>query len=114
MLVDASRVLHQPVGPLRGKEIGLFEKVEELVLRPFRVAKRLSLGSGRRRAPVLAGHALHRAGPEIEVGAAEAGLQLYRALRIGQPIFGNAANCFDRIGQTLGEVAPYFSFLARL
>jgi len=62
---------------------------------------------------VLARHALHRASPEIEVGAAQAGLQLDRALRIGHPVFGDAANCFDRVRQALGEVAPYFSFLAR-
>jgi hypothetical protein len=61
---------------------------------------------------VLARHALHGPGPEIKVGAAKAGLKLERAVRIGHPILGNAAHGLDRIGEVLGHVALYFSFLA--
>jgi hypothetical protein len=112
--VDAGRVFHQFVGPVRGKEIGLFQKIEKLVLRPFRVGEAfVSRIGGDDGLWLLARHASHRARPEIEVGAAKAGLQLERAVRIGHPILGNTTDRLDRIGKVLGQVALYFSFLAR-
>jgi hypothetical protein len=64
VLVDAGGVLHQPLAPLAGEQVGLLEEIEELVLRPFRIAETLVFRIGRdRRIGRLAGHALGRAGP---------------------------------------------------
>ncbi len=115
MLVDAGGVFHQPVAPLRGEQIGLLEKIEELVLRPFRIGEALVLRIGRdHRLGLFAGHAFDRAGPQIEIGAAEAGLQFERALGIGQPVFRHLADGLDHVGDVFGQLAFDFAFLARL
>ncbi len=113
VLVDSCRVFHEFVGPLCGKEVGLFQKIEKLVFRPFRIGEAFVSRIGRHDGwCLLARHALHGASPKIEVGAAEAGLQPDRTLRIGHPVFGNAPDRFDRIGQVFAKFGPYFSFLA--
>ena len=115
MLVDAGGVLDQPLAPLRGEQIGLLEEIEELVLRPFRIGEALVLRVGRDdRCGRLAGHALDRAGPQIEIGAAEAGLQFDRALGVGQPVFRHLADGLDHVGDVVGQFAFDLAFLARL
>ena len=69
----------------------------------------MATGGGR-----FAGHALDRAGPQIEIGAAEAGLQFDRALRVGQPVFRHLADGLDHVGDVFGQVAFDLAFLARL
>ena len=104
VLVDAGGVLDQLLAPLRGEQIGLLEEIEELVLRPFRIGKALVLGVGRDGGlGRFAGHALGRARPQIEIGAAEAGLQFERALRIGQPVFRDLADGLDHVGDVFGQ-----------
>ncbi len=61
----------------------------------------------------LAGHALDRIGPEVEIGLAQARLQLERALRIAQPVFGDLAERLDHVGD-LGILVVDAAFLARL
>ncbi len=115
VLVDAVGVLDQMVGPIGGEQIGLLEEIEELVLRPFRIGKalvaRVGAGDGARR---LAGHALDRARPQIEIGAAEIGLQFERALGVGQPVFRHLADGLDHVGDVVGQVAFDLAVLARL
>ena len=115
VVVDALGVFDQPLAPLRGEQIGLLEEIEELVLRPFRIGKALVLevGRGRRRGG-FARHALDRAGPQIEIGAAEACLQFERALRIGKPVLRDMADGLDHVGHVFGQIAFDFAFLARL
>jgi hypothetical protein len=62
----------QVVGPVGRQQISLLEKIEELV-RPFRIGEApvLRIRSGDR-LDRLAGHALDRIRPQIEIGAAEA------------------------------------------
>ena len=80
MLVDTLGVADQLLAPLCAQQIKLLEKIEELVLRPFRIGEAFVLrigGDGGRR--LLAGHAFGGGGPEVEIGAAEVGLQLESA-----------------------------------
>ena len=75
----------------------------------------MSFGSGAATGGrLLAGHALDRAGPEIEIGAAEAGLQFQRALRVGQPVFRDLADGLDHVGDVVGQFVFDLAFLARL
>ena len=78
-------------------------------------AKRLSRGSGVATGRgLLAGHAFDGAGPQIEIGAAEIGLQFERALGVGEPVFRHLADGPDHVGDVVGEVAVDLAFLARL
>ena len=113
--VEIVGFLHQPVGPGAGEQIGLLEEVEELVRRPFRIGKALvacaRLGD---RGRGLARQPFDRVAPKIEIGAAQPRLQLERALRIGQPVFGDLAEGADDLGQILRKVGFDLPFLARL
>ena len=112
--VEPVSVGHQLAGPTGGQQIGLLEKIEELVLRPFRVGEALvGRGRGGDRLGRLARHLFDRAGPEVEIGAAETGLQFERALRIRQPVFRDVADRLHRIGDTVREIGLEFAFLAR-
>ena len=114
MRVEPFRVLHQPVRPLHGQQIGLLEEIEELVARPFRIGEALVPWIGRHdRLDRLARHALDRVRPEVEIGLAQARLQLERALRVPQPVVGDLAERFDHIGD-LGILVIGAAFLARL
>ena len=105
----------QLVGPVGGQQIGLFEEIEELVLRPFRVGEALVAWGGRDdRRGFFAGEPFRRRRPEIEIGFAEPGLQFDGALRIGQPVFRDLAERLDDFGHFLGEFAVVAAFLARL
>ena len=114
VLVDL-RIFNQALGPLHGEQIDLLEEIEELVLRPFRIGKAfvLRIGRGRGRG-LFAGHAFGRDRPQIEIGAAEAGLQFERALGVGQPVFENLADGLDHVGDIFGRFAFDLAFLARL
>ncbi len=106
LLVDFG-VAHQAIAPLHGEQIDLLEEVEELVLRPFRIGEAFVFRVSRHhRLGSLAGHALDRACPQIEIGAAEARLHFERALRIGQPILRHLADGFDHIGDVCRPVSP--------
>ena len=98
MRIESLRIAHQAVGPLRGQQVGLFEEIEELVGRPFRVGKALvaRVGRGDRWRP-LAGHAPRRVSPELQIGAAEIGLQIERAGGVGEPVFGDLAERADHL-----------------
>ena len=75
----------------------------------------MSFGSERNgRAGRFAGHAFDRARPQIEIGAAEAGLQFDRALGVGQPVFRHLADGLDHVGDVFGQFAFDLAFLARL
>ena len=112
--IEPSASLHQPVRPLHRQQIGLLEEIEELVARPFRIGEALVPGVGRGdRLDLLARHALDRIGPEVEIGLAEARLQLERALRIAQPIVRDLAERFHHIGD-LGVLVVDAALLARL
>ena len=65
------------------------------------------------RLDLLARHALDRIRPEIEIGLAEARLQLERALRVAQPVVRDLAERFDHVGD-LGILVVDSAFLARL
>src|ERR1700752_2876142 len=41
MRTEIGGIRDELVGPLRSQKVGLFEKIEELVLRPFRIAEPL-------------------------------------------------------------------------
>ncbi len=115
VLVDFARRVTMPLGPLHAEQIELLEEIEELVLRPFRIGEALVLRIGRdRRRRLFAGHAFGRDRPQIEKGAAEAGLQLQRAFGVGQPVFENLADGLDHVGDVVGHFAFDLAFLARL
>ena len=102
--IEVVGVVDQLVGPARGQQIGLLEKVEELVRRPFRIGETLVVGGGRRdRRRGFAGKPLGRRGPQIEIGFAEPGLQLERALRVGQPILRDLPERLDDFVDLVGE-----------
>ncbi len=106
---------HQALCPLHGEQIDLLEEIEELVLRPFRIGEALILGVGcDHRCGRLAGHAFDRAPPQIEVVAAETGLQLECALGVRQPIFQYLADGLDHVGDAVGRFVFDFAFFARL
>ncbi len=108
-------VADQLAGPVRGEEIGLFEKIEELVLRPFRVGKALVAGSGRcDRRDVLAGEPLCRGPPKIEIGLAQPVLQFGGALRVGKPIFRDLAERLHDFSDFFGEFAVAAACFTRL
>ena len=113
--VEAGGVAHQLVRPSGGEQIGLFEKVEELVRAPFRIGKALvGGGSGDDGAGFLAGEALGGRGPQIEVGLAQPGLQFDRALRVCEPVLGDLAKRFDDLGDLVGHFAIVFALFAGL
>ena len=56
---------------------------------------------------------LTRIGPEVEIGLAEAGLQLERALRVAQPVFRDLAERLHHVGD-LGVLVVGAALLARL
>ena len=62
---------------------------------------------------LLAGHALDRIGPQIEIGLAQARLQFERALRIAQPIIRDLADGFHYVDD-LGVLVVAAAFFARL
>src|SRR5262249_24886823 len=63
---------------------------------------------------LLPRHTLDRAGPQLEIGATQAGLDLKCAAGIRQPVFGHAADRLDHIGDVFGAIALDLAFLARL
>src|SRR5262249_55112403 len=65
------------------------------------------------RLDLFAGHALDRVGPQIEVGFAQARLQLERALGIAQPVVRDLAQRFHDIGH-LAVLVGDLACLARL
>ncbi len=112
--VEPLRVLDQMVGPLHGQEIGLLEKIVELVGRPFGIGEALVARVGRGdRVDLLARHAFDRIRPQVEIGLAEARLQLERALRVAQPVLQHVAERLHHVGD-LGIVAVDPALLARL
>ena len=112
--VEPLGVLDQVVGPFHRQQIGLLEEIEELVARPFRIGKALVARVGRRhRLRIFARHALHRSGPEIEIGPAQPELQFDRALRVLEPVFRDMAERFHDIDE-LGVFALDAALLARL
>ena len=71
--IETLGIAHQPVRPLHREEIGLLEKIEELVARPFRIGEALVPGVRRGdRFDRLARHPFDRIGPEVEIRLAEA------------------------------------------
>ena len=64
MRIECFGLAHEPVRPLHCQEIPLFQEIEELVVRPFRIGEalvsRIGLGD---RSYLLTGHALDRMGP---------------------------------------------------
>ena len=113
MRIDPLGVAHQPVCPLHRQEIGLLEEIEELVARPLGVGKALVPGLGLDDGlHLLAGHALDRVRPQVEISFAQARLQFERALRIAQPIIRHLADRFHHIGD-LGILIVVAAFFAR-
>ena len=114
MRIECFGLAHEPVRPLHRQEICLFQEIEELVVRPFRIGEalvfRIGLGD---RLYLLAGHALDRVGPEIEIGLAQTRLQFQRALRIAQPIIRHLADGFHHV-HDLGILVVVVAFFARL
>ena len=109
------RVLHQPLAPLRGEQIGLLHEIVELVRRPFGIGEALVARRRRGHRPDrFAGEAFRRRDPEFEIGLAEAGLDLDRALRIGEPVFGDVAERLDHVGDLVGRLDLDLADLARL
>jgi len=112
--IEPLRVAHQPVRPLHRQEIGLLEEIEELVARPLGIGEAFVLGVGRGdRLHLLAGHALDRIGPQVEISLAQARLQFERALGIAQPIIRNLADGFHHVGD-LGILIVAAALFARL
>ena len=99
-------VLHQPFGPLRGEQIGLLEEVVELVRRPFGIGEALVARRGLRPPARTASPArrFDRRDPEFEIGLAEPGLDLDRALRVGEPVFGDLSERLDHVGDLVGRL----------
>ncbi len=115
MRIERLRVGDELLGPLRREQIDLFEKVEKLVLRPFRIGEALVLGIGLHGGrSLLARHPLHGSAPEVEIGAAEPSLQFDRASGIRQPIFDDMAERLDRVLDLFGEIDGRRAFFARL
>ncbi len=114
MRVEPVGVLHQLAGPTGGEQVGLLEKIEELVLRPFRIGEALvARGRDGDRLGLLARHLFDGAGPQIEIGAAETGLQFERALRVRQPVFRDVADRLHRIGDAVRQLGLELALLAR-
>ena len=108
-------IAHQGVGPARGEQIGLLEKVEELVLRPFGIGKTpVARRRPHHRRRFFAGQPLHRGGPQFEIGLAQPVLQLGGALRVGEPVFRDLTERFDHLGHFIGEFAVVAARFARL
>jgi hypothetical protein len=106
MFVYALGVAHQLLAPLHREQIELLEEIVELVLRPFRIGEALILRiGGDHRLELVAGETVHRARPQVEIGAPDILLKLQRALRVGQPIFENLGNSLDDIGNVGGEAS---------
>src|SRR6516164_7692488 len=115
MLVYVYRFFHEAVCPLHGQQIELFEEVKKLVFRPFRIGEALVLRIGHDQwRSGLPGNTLHRARPQIEVGAAETTLQFNGTLWIGEPVFRHLADGLDDVGDFVSELAFDLAFLARL
>ena len=114
MWIEPLRIAHQPVRPLHRQEIGLFEEIEELVARPLGIGEAFVLGIGLGdRLHLLAGHALDRIGPQVEISLAQARLQFERALGIAQPIVRDLPDGFHHVGN-LGILIVAAAFFARL
>ena len=112
--IEPLGVAHQPVRPLHREQIGLLEEIEELVARPFGIGEALVPGIGRdHRFDRLARHAFDGIGPEVEIGLAEAGLQLERPLRVAQPVVRDLAERFHHVGD-LGVLVVGAALLAGL
>jgi hypothetical protein len=52
--------------------------------------------------------------PQLEIGLAEARLDLDRALRIGQPVFGDVTERLHHVGDLVGRLDLDVAVLARL
>ena len=100
---------------MRGQQVRLLEEIVELVRRPFGISEalvpRIGLHDGQ---GGLARHAMHRGGPQFQIGLAQTRLQLDRALRIGKPIFGNVPERLNHVGDLVGWLDLDLAFLARL
>ena len=113
--IEAGGVADQLLGPARAEQVSLLEEVVVLVRRPFGIAKALVAGVWRDdRGDLLAGKALCRRRPQIEIGLAQPVLRFESALRVFQPIFGDLAQRFDDFADFLGELVALAAFLARL
>ena len=113
--IDAFGVLHQFLRPLRGEQIELQHEIEELVRFPLRILetlvarRRLDRRLGR-----FAGHAARGLAPEVEIGLAHPGLQVFGALRVRQPVFSHLGECLDDLTDFAGRLVFRFPVLARL
>ena len=92
-------IMDQPLRPVDREQVGLLEKIEELIARPFRIGEALVARIGRRnRRDLLSGHALDRIPPEVEIRLAQARLQLEGALGVADPVIHDLAQRFDDVG----------------
>ena len=115
MRIELRGIAHQGIGPACGEQIGLLEKVEELILCPFRIGEALvARRRSHHRRRFLADKPFHRRRPKLEIGLAQPVLQLDGALGVGQPIFRDLTERFDHLGHFVGEFAVVAAFLARL
>ena len=113
--IEPLGVAHQLRGPIGGDEIGLLHRVEERILRPFRIGEAAVRGGGRgHRRHGLARHALHRSGPQVEIALDQTRLRFDGALRVGQPVFGDLAERLGDVGELVGHLVLDGAVLARL
>ena len=95
-LVEPVRILHEVFRPTGGDEIGLFQEIEDRVLRPFRVLEAVVLGLRlRHRFGGFTLRTFQGRSPERQELRSEAGLGLKALLRVAHPGFGHAAEGSD-------------------
>ena len=105
--IEVVGALDEIVGPARRQHIGLFEEIEIGIVAPFGIGEALvaRLGRGDRRR-LFALQPAQRRGPEIRRTGSTAPLcASKRALRVGDVIFGDAAERRDSVGDLAGSAA---------
>ena len=113
--VEAFGVVHEVLRPLRRQQIELHHEIEELVRFPLRIGESLVARRGRnRRRRFFAGQAAHRRAPEIEIALGDLGLQVGRAVVVGEPIFGDRGEGLDHFGEFGRRLVLDLAALARL
>ena len=108
------RAVDHVVRPVVGDQIGLAQEIEERVVAPVGRGESLVARIGRNIGLLrLAGETAEGVRPQAEQVARYAGLGLDCPFRVGQPVFGDAAEGLERVGDFFRHAGLDLAFLDR-
>ena len=108
------RAVDHVVRPAIGDQIGLAQEIEERVVAPVGRGELFVARVGRNIGLLrLAGETAEGVRPQAEQVARYAGLGLDRPFRVGQPVFGDAAEGLERVGDLFRHAGLDLAFLDR-